>query len=49
VAFDALRLSEEVGEQNLVVLAAGDGVERLSRGEEVTAISGFERGRPTMG
>lgn len=34
-----LRLREEVGEQNLVVLAASDGVQSLDRGDEVTTVS----------
>lgn len=33
---DLLRLSEEVGEEDFMVLAARDGVKRLDRGKEVT-------------
>jgi hypothetical protein len=34
---DVLGLGEEVGQEDLVVLAAGDGVEGLNGGEEVAA------------
>lgn len=33
---DLLRLSEEVGEEDFMVLAARDGVKSLDRGKEVT-------------
>ena len=36
---EGLGLSEEVGEKDLVVLAARDGVEGLNRGEEVTNVN----------
>jgi hypothetical protein len=42
-----LWLSEKVGKENFVVLAAGDRVEGLGRGEEITKISQYSPGKST--